>query len=140
MTMNKAASKRIEAKVTEIEKALDPISDVLEEVGVDHKTCYKVRLALDELLTNVVFYAYDGGQGEVEVSYEIIDDPHHILIKVVDEGKPFNPLTVEDPELNTSVDERKIGGLGLFIVKKTMDEIDYRRENNQNILIIKKNL
>ena len=119
----------------------DKILAVLEELNADHKTAYKVRLALDELLTNVVSYAYEGKEGgEIEISYKIADDPRSITLSIADEGKAFNPLETKDPDLALDVAERKIGGLGIFLVKNVMDEIDYRREDERNILTIKKNI
>ena len=139
--MNKEASYKINAVIAEIELAINPILAVLEEMEVDAKTIYRVRLALDELITNVVSYAYDGGEGEVEIHYEIVDDPvKAIIISIIDEGVAFDPLESNDPNIKLNADERKIGGLGLFIVKNTMDSMEYRRENNKNILTIKKNL
>lgn len=139
MMMNKKASYRVKAIAENIEKALDPIMDVLESIQIDHKTCYKIRLALDELLTNVVSYAYDNHDGEMEIRYEIFEeDTRYIVIDIIDEGKAFNPLEADDPDVTIDVSERQIGGLGLFIVKNTMDSLSYKRENNQNILTIKK--
>lgn len=138
--MNKKDSFTIPADVTAIESALDPISDLLRELGTEHKVAYKVRLALDEILVNVASYAYDGREGEIEIRYEVNEDPRTINITIVDSGKPFNPLEVDEPEFSSDVNERKIGGLGIYIVRKMMDEINYHRENNQNILIIKKSI
>lgn len=137
----KKASFTIKAEANQIEVALERILSLLEEMGADHKTAYKVRLALDELLTNVVSYAYEGKEGgEIEISYKIADDPRSITLSIADEGKAFNPLETEDPDLALDVAERKIGGLGIFLVKNVMDEIDYRREDERNILTIKKNI
>ena len=138
--MNKQATFKIPSQVDAIESALDPVSEVLRELGVEHKVAYKVRLALDEILVNVASYAYDGGEGEIEISYEISDDPRQITITIIDSGKPFNPLEADEPEFSSDINQRKIGGLGIYIVRKMMDDIIYRRENNQNILIIKKSI
>ena len=138
--MNKAFTIRIKAKVEYIEDGLQPVIDALEEAGVAHKIIYKVRLALDEILTNVVSYAYKEGEGEVEIRCQIEDTPQTVILTIVDEGGEFNPLTVDEPELHAAVSDRPIGGLGLFLVKTVMDEVSYRRENNQNILVIKKNI
>ena len=137
--MNKKYSYRIKAVHSSLETALDPVLEALEELNVDHKVCFKIRLALEEALVNVVSYAYDDDNGEVEIRYEISDDPCMLIITIIDEGRPFNPLEAEDPLLSSDINQRKIGGLGLYIIKNTMDEVEYHRENNQNILIIKKN-
>ena len=127
--------------VESLEPALDPVIEALEEMQIDRKVAYKIRLALDELLTNVILYAYDGNpDGEVEVRFEITDEPRRVNITLIDEGKPFDPLKIDEPSLSSDINERKIGGLGVFIARKTMDEIEYHRENNQNILTIRKNI
>ena len=136
--MNKMVSYKFDATLEALGTALDPVMDELDVLGVDKKTAYKIRLALDEILTNVVSYAYEDEQGEVEVNYEIQDDPRMIVVNVIDEGKAFNPLEIEDPDLTLDIKDRQIGGLGLFIVKNTMDDVSYVRNNNKNILTIKK--
>ena len=138
--MNKIYSYSFPAKLEELPNALNPVLQALEEVEVDHRTAYQVRLALDEILSNIVEYAYNGGEGEVKIRYELTDAPSRIIINIIDEGVEFNPLEVEDPNLSKELDERDIGGLGLFIVKNIMDEMTYRRDGNRNVLIIKKNI
>ena len=138
--MNKADTIKIKNTVDAIEGALGPVMDALEEAGAPHKVCYKVRLALDELLTNVVSYAYEGREGVVELHYEISENPPSVSVTIIDEGRPFNPLEAKDPDLNDDIGKRKVGGLGLFIVKSIMDSIDYVRENNKNILTIRKTM
>ena len=136
--MDKSESYKVKAVVESLESALDPVIEALEAFGADHKTCYKVRLALDEILTNVVSYAYDDDNGEIEIRYEISEETRTVTISIIDEGKPFNPLEMKDPDLDADPSERKIGGLGIFIVRQTMDDVSYKRENNRNVLIIKK--
>ena len=119
------------------EKGIKPIIDFVKELGADHKTIYKIELALEELLVNVASYAYAPGNGKIEVEYWLEENPRKIVVKIQDEGKPFNPLKSQDPDTTLPTEERKIGGLGIFLVKKTMDELKYERKNNKNVLIIK---
>jgi len=134
-------SYKIPATVEALETALDPVIIELEDIEASHKDIYRIRLSLDEVLTNVVSYAYkDKGQGEIEIKYNINMVSRVVTICVIDNGVPFNPLEVSDPDISKPASERKIGGLGLYIVKKNMDEIDYRRENNQNILVMRKKI
>jgi len=128
------------ALTSNVDEMIEPIVQSLNDLNVDKKVIYKIHLCLEELLANVASYAYYPKQGEVEVSHEIKQDPRHIVIQIVDSGKPFNPLEVNEPDLDASLEDRQVGGLGLFIVKKTMDEIAYQREDNKNILIVKKNI
>lgn len=129
----------IKADVSELETASVKVSDALLSAGADHKVAYKVRLSLDEILTNVVSYAYDNNEGNIEISYDINESERYIDISVTDEGKAFNPLEeVKEPDFSLDLHERKIGGLGLFIVKNSMDEVKYLRKDNKNILMMKK--
>ena len=128
----------IHTEVDDVSKGIIPIVKFLEELEVDHKVIYKVELALEELLVNVASYAYVPGTGEIDIEYYVQDDPKMIVISISDEGKAFNPLENKDPDTTLPSEERQIGGLGVFLVKKTMDEVEYNRKNGKNVLIIKK--
>ncbi len=128
------------AEVNNIDAMLDPIISKLEAMNVEHKTVHQIHLSLEELFANVANYAYYPDKGNIHIEFEIKKDPKELVVKIVDEGKPFNPLESEEPDFTTSVQDRKIGGLGLFIVKKTMDDIKYVRDGNKNVLVIKKKL
>ena len=131
----------IPADVKHLPNAIDPVVKFLEELEVEHKTVYKVQLCLDEILTNVASYAYQADKGEIHVRYELINSPERMIeITVTDEGKYFNPIDTKDPDLTASIEDRKIGGLGLFIVKKNMDEVTYDRKNDKNILTMRKKI
>ena len=96
--------------------------------------------AIDELFGNIAQYAYDPATGPVTVRVEVAEDPMAVIITFIDNGKPYDPLSGEDPDITLSAEERKIGGVGVFLVKKTMDEITYEYKNGQNILKIRKNM
>lgn len=128
----------IHTGVDDVSKGIIPVVEYLESLEVDHKVIYKVELALEELLVNVASYAYAPATGKIDIAYYVQEDPRMIVISITDEGKPFNPLKNEDPDTTLPSDQRKIGGLGVFLVKKTMDEVEYNRKNGKNILIIKK--
>lgn len=121
-----------------IDRVIEPIATALESVEAPHKAIYQVRLSLEELCSNIVNYAYEDKKGKIKVSYYIDKNNKSIRIVIRDNGKEFNPLTKEDPKLTGSVQERKIGGLGIYIVKKSVDEIKYQRENGENVLEIVK--
>ena len=131
---------RYRANVDNIPTMIKPILGALEGVGVEHKVCYKINLALEELLANVCLYAYYPEQGDVEICFDLHEESKFIEISIIDEGKDFNPLEKEDPDLTLDIKDRPIGGLGLFIVKNVMDKITYFRDENKNRLVIKKNL
>ncbi len=128
----------IPATKDKLSLAIDPIVSFLTNLGVDHKIVYKIELSLEELLVNIASYAYAPKSGNVDIEYQLLLNPRAILIKISDEGKAFNPLQSADPDVTLSSEERDIGGLGIYIVKNTMDEISYQRIDNKNVLTIKK--
>ena len=88
--------------------------------------------------SNIASYAYEGGEGKAEIQIFKTDD--EITLVFTDEGIAFDPLAKEDPDVTLSAEDRPIGGLGIFIVKKSMDDVSYKRENGKNVLTIKKKL
>ena len=122
------------ADISLIEQMSEPIISALEQIQAEHKKIYQINLVLEEILVNISKYAYPDNKGIIEISYEISDDHKNIKVIIKDKGKEFNPLEKEDPDLSTSAEERKIGGLGIFIVKNMVDDIKYQRLNNENIL------
>ena len=131
---------QVEAKMELIDQMINPIISSLEEIKVDHKKIYQINLALEEILVNISKYAYPGNEGVIDISFEISDNPKQLKVVIKDKGKDFNPLEKEDPNLDASVEKRKIGGLGIYIVKNMVDDIKYQRLNNENILEFIKNL
>ncbi|MBQ6731366.1 MAG: SpoIIE family protein phosphatase [Bacilli bacterium] len=130
----------IPAKTDEVPNAIKPITTFLKGIGAEHNVIYKVEVALEEILVNIASYAYEPGTGDIKIEYEYIEDSRMVSITIIDEGKAFDPLKRNDPDVTLSAEERDIGGLGLYIVKKTMDEVDYKRLNNRNVLILKKKI
>ena len=129
-------------------KKFDPIrnksAEIIEfimsapEIPADDMLEFKIRLSVEEVVENVVRYAYEDGAGEMEVSVNTEDNNPMLTITVVDQGVPFNPLDKPDPDITLSAEERQIGGLGIFLCKKMMDEVTYRYEGSSNILTMKK--
>ena len=110
------------------------------EIPVDDMLEFKIRLSVEEVVENVVRYAYEDGAGEMEVSIDMEGSNPMLTITVVDQGVPFNPLDKPDPDITLSAEDRQIGGLGIFLCKKMMDDVTYRYENGSNILTMKKNV
>ncbi len=98
----------------------------------------EIRLATEEIFINIVSYAYDGIKGEVKIGAEISDG--EIIIEVSDKGKPFNPLCREDPDISSGIENREIGGLGIYIAKHMMNETSYERKDGENIIAMKKKI
>jgi len=93
----------------------------------------KLDLVLEEILINIARYAYSPGDGAVEVKYSL-EAEGRLRVEIGDSGRVFNPLEANPPDLSAPLNSRRIGGLGLFLVREMVDSIDYRREDNRNIL------
>ena len=130
----------IAATVENIETVTDFVNEQLEALDCPMKAQMQIDVAIDELFGNIAHYAYNPDVGDATVRVEVIDDPLSVIITFVDNGVPYDPLTAADPDVTLSAEDRAIGGLGVFMVKKTMDEITYRYENGSNILSIRKTL
>ena len=131
-------SYKVKAKHELIDNMIDPILDSLAEAEADKKASYQLHLALEEVLVNVVNYAYDGKDGDIDISYDLDNSKRSIKVIIKDKGKEFDPTKAEDPVLEGNAKERKIGGLGIYIVKNIVDDIKYSRVENQNVLEIVK--
>jgi len=116
------------------------VDEQLESLDCPTKAQMQIDIAIDELFGNIAHYAYTPEVGNATVRVEVEKEPMAVVITFLDQGVPYDPLTAEDPDTTLSADERKIGGLGIFMVKKSMDEIDYKYQDGQNILTIKKRL
>ncbi len=126
------------AEISDINAVTEFIETELEKADCPMKTIVQLNVAIDELYSNIVRYGYPNEKGPVTVTLVVREDPHRVYIRFCDEGIPYNPLTKEDPDITLSAEDRKIGGLGIFIVKKTMDEMKYKYEDGQNILTVMK--
>lgn len=120
-------------------EALPELVAAVEELGerdgwsVD--LAFKISLVIDELAQNVVDYAYEDGTGDVEV--EVTSEPEAVTIEIIDEGRPFDPLTdAPEPDLTSPIEDRPVGGLGVHFTKTLMDDVSYCRESGKNRLKI----
>ena len=116
------------------------VEEQLEEVECSMKAQMQINLAIDELFSNIANYAYHPETGSATVRVEVTKEPPEAVITFIDNGAPYDPLAKEDPDITLSAEERNIGGLGVFLVKKSMDEVNYEYKNGQNILRIRKGL
>ena len=131
---------KIQALVENLEQVLAFIDSYVEKVGCDIKTQMQLDIAVEEIFVNIASYAYENGTGDATILVSKPDEPERIEVTFVDTGVAYNPLEKEDPDITLSAEEREIGGLGIFMVKKSMDTMAYKREDGQNILTITKNL
>ena len=128
----------VEAKIENIEAVTDFVNEQLEALDCPMKAQMQIDIAIDELFGNIAHYAYNPEIGQATVRVEVIQDPLAVVITFIDKGVPYDPLTKADPDTTLSVEERDIGGLGIYMVKKSMDDITYEYKDGQNILTIKK--
>ena len=112
----------------------------LEQLDCSMKAQMQIDIAIDEIVANVSFYAYTPGTGNVEIGFDYEPETRTAVITFTDSGVPFNPLEKEEPDTGLTAEEREIGGLGIFLVRKTMDSMEYRREDGHNILTIRKKI
>ena len=130
----------LEATVGNIPIVTDFINTELEALECPMKAQMQIDIAVDELFGNIAQYAYDPLTGPATVRVEVDDDPMAVIITFIDHGKPYDPLAGKEPDITLNAEDREVGGLGVFLVKKTMDEITYEYKNGQNILKIRKNM
>lgn len=113
------------------------VSTLEKRFGLDEALCSRVNLLLEEALVNVVSYAYpEGSTGEIELSACFEESGRKLILSISDSGKPFDPTKAEAPDLNAPIEERPVGGLGIYLVRTLSDSVEYKRENNRNILTI----
>ena len=125
---------------------LDSLNDVLafvdgemERAGCSMKLMTQVDMAVEEIFVNIARYAYHPEAGEASVRCEAGGDPFQIVVGVADRGRPFNPLDREDPDVTLDAEARQLGGLGILMAKKLMDDIQYEYRDGKNILTLRKN-
>lgn len=128
------------AKIENVETVTDFVNEQLEALDCPMKAQMQIDIAIDELFGNIARYAYTPDTGEATVRVEVTESPLAVIITFIDNGVPYDPLAKEDPDTTLSAEERQIGGLGIYMVKKSMDEITYKYQDGQNILMIKKQI
>lgn len=130
----------IEALIENLETVMQFVDAELEEADCLPKVQMQIDLAVEEIFVNIANYAYCPETGPATVRVEVNPDGSAVIITFIDRGIPYDPLKKDDPDITLSTDEREIGGLGIFLVKKTMDDIRYEYVNGSNILTIVKGL
>ena len=130
----------VEAQISHIPDVTGFVDGQLEQLGAGLKQQMAIDVAMDELFTNIASYAYPASAGSVTVRFDFDPSDRSAVITLIDSGIPFNPLEKPDPDITLPAEKREIGGLGIFLVKKTMDEVTYRREGDRNVLTIRKRI
>ena len=130
----------LEAKPENIQTVTEFVDRTLEELDCPPREQMQIDVAVDELFSNIARYAYAPGTGLATVRLDVESDPKTAVLTFIDNGKPFDPLSVPEPDISRAAQERTVGGLGIFLVKKTMDEVRYEYRDGQNVLRIKKRI
>lgn len=133
MTLN------IHNNIAEISQLAPFLDEVAEAYGIAPDVSFKLNLALDEALANSISYAYPEGT-EGSITLEAGMDGGELLFNLIDQGTPFDPTKEGDVDITLSVEERPIGGLGIFLIKQMMDSVTYKRVDNKNILELRKKI
>ena len=116
------------------------IDSQLEELNCGMKIITQIDVAVEEIFVNISSYAYNPETGPATIRAEITEEPLSVIISFIDNGKQYDPLAKPDPNVKIPLKERKKGGLGIFMVKKTMDDVSYEYKDGQNILTITKTI
>ena len=130
----------IAATVENIGTVTEFVNEQLEALDCPMRAQTQIDIAIDELFGNIAHYAYTPDVGDATVRVEVTGEPLAVIITFIDGGVPYDPLKTADPDITLSAEERQIGGLGIYMVKKSMDEITYEYKDGKNILSIKKKL
>lgn len=123
---------KLPAKIENLEKWRKAVSRCAQEQGFVQERIIEIELAIEEALVNICHYSYPEKTGDVEINCK--GDHQQFIIEMIDSGIPFDMTSRPDPDLKAGLFERQIGGLGIYLIKKMMDKVEYRRENGQNIL------
>ena len=131
---------RLTATPETLDTVLAAVEECLSKEECPEGIKTEILIAVEEMYVNIVSYAYGGNEGEAIVQIEIISTPKACRIVLRDRGIPYNPLAKPDPDITLPAWERKIGGLGIYMVKKSMDHVEYRHEDGFNIFTMEKKL
>lgn len=130
----------LQASLEKLDEVLAFVEENLEKNDCPMKVLMQVQIAVEEIFVNIAHYAYDSEQGTATIRVEVGGDPLQVIITFIDQGIPYDPLQKEDPDVTLSAEDRQIGGLGIFMVKKSMDDVKYEYADGKNILTISKKI
>ena len=137
---NEMKELKVKADISELDSVLSFADSILESMDCSMKSQMQIDVAIEEIFVNIAHYAYPSGDGDAVINIVTDDASGTVSITFIDRGTPYNPLENSDPDITLSADERPIGGLGIFMVKKSMDDVSYEYKDDQNRLTIKKSI
>ena len=127
---------KIKASIENLERVIAFVDEELEQSDCSMKTQMQIDVAVEEIFVNIASYAYSPETGDTVIRMETTENSSKVSITFSDRGIPYDPLEREDPDVTLSAEERPVGGLGIFMVKKSMDDMFYEYKDGQNILTI----
>ena len=131
---------KISAENENLDKVIEFVNGVLEGNDCPMKTQMQIELTVEEIFVNIASYAYAPNVGDAEITADVSGDPKKLTVVFEDSGIPYDPLAKEDPDITLPASQRKIGGLGIFLVKKNMDDVKYKFKDGKNVLTIIKTI
>ena len=133
-------SKTFPAKTEALSDVIGYVEEILEGYECPTKTQMAICVAIEEVFVNIAHYAYGDNDGDMILGISFEEEDRTVTLRMTDKGIPFDPLKKQDPDITLSAEERDIGGLGIFIAKKTMDSLSYTYENGENVLTMSKKM
>ena len=130
----------VKASDDNLSQVMEFVDGQLEELDCPMKIQMKIDIDVEELFVNIAHHAYASETGDAEIGFEASEDRSSVTITFADSGVPYDPLAKSDPDITLSAEERQIGGLGIYMVKKSMDKVEYEHTDGRNILKITKKL
>ena len=135
--MEAAIEIKIKNKIPEIEHVCDAVAEFSRKHNVVDKIIFTLHLAIDEILTNIISYGYsDTNEHIIDIRYSFQQD--YLQLEIIDDSNPYDPSAAPEPDVEASLEDRKIGGLGIYLIKNMMDEIKYSSDNGKNTLVLTK--
>lgn len=130
----------VDASVSELNQVTEFLEQRLEEKSCPMKAINQIVLSVEEMFVNIASYAYPEGKGQATFKLRFAKEPPMVILRIEDQGIPYDPLQKPDPDITLTAEQRAVGGLGIFMTKKLMDEVSYTRENDSNILTLSKKI
>lgn len=130
----------VDAVLDQLDGVLAFLNRFLDEISCPFRIRLQLEVAVEELFVNIVSYAYQPGSGQATIRLGMESEPPAVTVTLTDSGIPYDPMAKPDPDVTLPAEKRQIGGLGIYMVKKTMDAMKYEYRNGQNTVVIKKNL
>ncbi|UCF92466.1 MAG: ATP-binding protein [Desulfobacterales bacterium] len=135
----KTYSFELKSNLSELDRLCHNLQQFCHSMGLHPKCLFEINLALDELFTNIISYGFQDDK-EHQIKFTLTPQKDLLILCIEDDGVPFNPIEADTPDLECSISECKIGGLGIHLIKNLMDEVCYRRCRGKNILTMKKKI